>query len=215
MVSVVVPGDVLIRSASYTVAGDDQPMTGTITADSAVHEVDKLITHVPAGDYTVSAHADSTDRQSVCEASLPIRVSKDTVARVRLAPSCKGSVGNVIIGIGVNCLSSPLFNLLVSPESARVGESVLGRASAARPDGGALTYVWSAPSGTFSDPKAEQTMFTCATPGPVEVKVQVTDDQSCQQSLSAVVTCLPRPDGGADANAGNDAGSNDAGAGNN
>jgi hypothetical protein len=201
MLSVTVPGDVLIRSADYTIDNDTSvPIAGTIEAPAAVHDVAKLITHVPVGAYAVTARADSTDRKSVCEGTASIKVTKGATARVHLDADCHGG-GHVVVAFGVDCRATPLADLLVSPLTAYVGESVLGSAVAARPEGGALSFEWSAPSGTFSEPKASRTAFTCATPGPVEIAVQVTDAEACVQKKSAVVTCVAPPDGGPDARA--------------
>jgi hypothetical protein len=206
MMTVTVPDDVLIRAADYTI--DDMsrpPLTGTMGGTQALHQVQKLFTHVPVGDYLASARAEATDRQSICEGSSPVKVTRGAVARVHVAAMCRGTGGHVVVGIGVSCRATPLVDVLVSPVSAVVGESsVLGRTFLVRQDGGALTYEWSAPSGTFADPKAPQTAFTCAQPGPVELKVRVVDDEGCEQTHSAIVTCVPAPDGGADADGGGD-----------
>lgn len=202
MMTVTVPDDTLIRTADYTIESDDMSrarMTGTMGGTQALHQVQKLFTHVPVGDYVASARAEATDHQSVCEGSLPVKVTKGAIARVHVAAMCRGSGGHVVVGIGVNCHATPLVDFLVSPVSAHVGEVVVGRASPLRQDGGALTYAWTAPSGTFADAKASQTAFTCALPGPVEVSLKVTDAEGCAQSHSAMVTCLAVPDGGLDA----------------
>src|SRR5262249_54800464 len=112
----------------------------------------------------VTAAADSTDGKGRCEGTATLDVPKGGTTRLNVDLTCKGG-GNVTVGIGVNCLATPLVDFLVSPLVARIGESVLGNAVPARPDGGALTFTWSAPSGTFSDANAAQTMFTCTMPG--------------------------------------------------
>jgi hypothetical protein len=198
MLTITVPGDVLVRSAEYTIEGQGRAsLSGTILAGAPVHDVDKLIAHVPVGDYVATGRAEATDHLSTCQGTAAVKVMKAATARVHVDASCHGA-GHVIVGIGVNCRATALADLLVSPRSARVGESVIARAAGARPEGGALTFAWSAPSGTFSDPSAAQTAFACGAPGPVELTLRVTDSQSCQQTLSALVICLPAPDGGPD-----------------
>jgi hypothetical protein len=198
MLSVTVPGDVLVRAADYTVDDDGRVLlSGTIESPTAVHDLAKLITHVPAGDYVVRMRADSTDQRSTCEGMASIKVMKGATARIHVDAACRGA-GHVVVGFGVDCLATALVDLLVSPLTAPVGESVLADAVSARDGGGALSYAWSAPSGTFSDPMAGRTSFTCAQPGEVQLTVEAANTQACSQKTSAVVTCVPAPDGGVD-----------------
>jgi hypothetical protein len=197
MLSFTVPGDVLIRSVDYTIDNDERsPLSGTIESPAAIHDLGTLIPHVPTGAYVVTTRAESTDTRSVCVGTTSIQVTKGATARSHVVANCKDG-GHVAVGFGVDCRRTPLVDLVVSPLATLVGEAVLASAAPARADGGALTYAWSAPSGTFAHAKDAKTEFTCAEPGPVELTVQVTDAESCQQSTSIVVTCVPRPDGGA------------------
>jgi hypothetical protein len=201
MLTVTVPGDVLVRSADYELESQARtPMTGTLTADAPVHDLNKLIAHVPVGQYTATAHAEATDHRSECEGTATLEVTKGATARAHVVGNCRGA-GQLVVTFGVDCRATPLVDLLVSPLAASVGEQVIARADPARPDGGALAYAWAAPSGTFSDQKARQTAFTCGAVGPVELTLHVVDSQACEQTHSATVTCLPPlpvPDGGAD-----------------
>jgi hypothetical protein len=77
-----------------------------------------------------------------------------------------------------------------------LGGSVALSASASAPNASALTYTWSAPSGTFSAPNSAATNFTCATPGQVTVTLTVGDGPvpdgapPCPAvSATALVTC--------------------------
>jgi phospholipase C len=72
-----------------------------------------------------------------------------------------------------NC---PVVNsAIATPDTAVVGSSVLVSGSASGPNVGALTYAWSAPSGTFDTPNAAQANFTCAVQGPVTLTLTVND----------------------------------------
>jgi hypothetical protein len=93
-----------------------------------------------------------------------------------------------------------LFTLLVAPDQVEVGGSVAVTATTeANLDGGATQLSWSAQSGTFSDPNAALTTFTCTAPGTVALHLTVTRE-SCTETLSASVTCAAASDdGGIDA----------------
>jgi hypothetical protein len=56
-------------------------------------------------------------------------------------------------------------------------------------DSGAIVPIWSAPSGSFSDPNALDTTFTCASAGDVTVTLTGTVP-GCTQEASATVYCL-------------------------
>ncbi len=74
------------------------------------------------------------------------------------------------------------------------GGAVLLTATASDPDGGELTYAWSAPSGSFD--ATDQATVTWTAPsgaGPVEIAVTVTDDEGQTASASVTVTVTAPP----------------------
>jgi hypothetical protein len=194
IMTLTVPNGVQVQSAQFTI--DDKvhpPAVGIVGGPQPEAQFVELIPHLPVSDqYVMTVQAESTDGQMVCSGSAPMKVMNGVTTRVQIALTCGG---HVLVAIGVSCLDTPLVNLRVSPLEASVGSAVEVSADPARPDAGALTFTWSAPSGTFSDPGASQTTFTCTKAGLVEITLQVEDDELCQQSDSAMVTCLG-PDGG-------------------
>ncbi len=157
----------------------------------------ELITHVLVSDqYVATVQGESVDGQMLCAGSALVKVMNGVTSRVQVALKCGG---HVLVGIGVSCRDTPLVTFLVSPLAASVGAYVIGQAVSARPDAGSLTLTWSAPSGTFADPSASQTTFTCTKAGPVKLTLQVEDDELCQQTFSSLVTCFSPADAGADA----------------
>ena len=196
IMTVTVPDGVQVQSVQYTMDDNvNAPSTGIVGGPQPEHQYVELVAHVPVSThYTVTVQAESTDGKMTCAGSAPIQVMSGVTTRVQIALKCGGQV---LVGIGVSCNDTPLVDLLVSPIAANVGSYVIARAGSARPDGGPLTFAWSAPSGTFSDPKESQTNFTCTQVGPVKITVQVGDDEMCLQTYSSTVTCLPAPDGGA------------------
>ncbi len=210
IMTVTVPDGVQIQTASYTLDDMvDAPSTGVIGGAQPMQQFVELVAHVPASDqYVLTVQAESADGQMGCMGSAPVTVMSDATTRVQVALKCGG---HVLVGIGVSCDATPLVDFLVSPVSATVGAYVIASAESARPDGGPLTFTWSGSPGVFGDGGASQTTFTCTKPGPVTIKVQVQDDELCQQSYSSTVTCLsPFDAGSADAGS-SDAGSSDAG----
>lgn len=56
-------------------------------------------------------------------------------------------------------------------------------------DGDVLTYDWTAPSGSFSDPGSLDTLFMCTAPGAVTVTFTVSSGPGCSTQASGTVTC--------------------------
>ena len=198
IMTVTVPGGVQVQSAEYTL--DDKvnaPAQGVMGGSQPERQFVDLITHVPVSDhYVATVQAETVDGQMICAGSEVVKVMNGVTSRVQVVLKCGG---HVLVSIGVSCHDTPLVSFLVSPLSASVGAYVIGQAVSARPDGGPLTLTWSAPSGTFADPSAPQTTFTCTQAGPVTLTLRVEDDELCQQSYSSLVTCFSVPDAGADA----------------
>jgi hypothetical protein len=198
LLTVTLPADVQVQAAGYTL--DDEvnpPVRGTVSAPRPQSQLDKLIPHVPSGyEYGATVNATSPDGQKACEGSASFKVTRDATTRVQVALTCRGGRGQVVVGIGVSCRQVPLVSFVLSPLVAPVGTYVIGRAEGVRPDGGPLTFAWAAPSGTFASPTESQTTFTCTQVGPVEVTMKVKDDEACEQTYSAVVTCTEPAEGG-------------------
>lgn len=91
----------------------------------------------------------------------------------------------------------PLVVLEATPIRARPGDLIaVSGYYTSDADGDRLTYRWTADSGSFADPKAGETYFSCSTPGAVSLTLTVSDG-TCQESSSASVFCLGGIDGGA------------------
>jgi phospholipase C len=82
------------------------------------------------------------------------------------------------------------------PTEVIVGNPIAVTATGTGPNPGALSYAWSAPSGTFSAPNSQVSNFTCSTAGTVTLTVTLTDGavpsgSTCPTSTSTTVnvTC--------------------------
>ena len=83
-----------------------------------------------------------------------------------------------------------ILSLVASPGTVAPGGQVTLQAPADDPNAGdALTYAWTAPSGTFSAASSLSTSWTApATPGQVSLTLTVTDSKGASASLSVIIT---------------------------
>jgi len=128
--------------------------------------------------------------------------------------------GNIAINGAFN-ICPKVTSTSVSPLTVQVGGFTTISAAATDRDNDALSFAWTAPTGTFSAPSAASSTYTCASVGTQTLTVSVTDGpaRGCTRSRTVTVTCVASgvdaggADGGIDAgtDAGSDAGSADAG----
>jgi hypothetical protein len=223
------PSGQLIPVLSWSVSGPNGAATvvhsGTITTQS--QGVTFLVGNLAvASGYTISLAGTANDGSVMCvgSASFAIRNRQTTAVVVDLAcsSSTEGAHVTLVSGTTFNCAA--WNNVSASPTETSVGGSVMLSATAAGPVTNALTYNWSAPSGTFGNRTASNTSFTCTSVGAVNVTLVVGDGpvpagSSCSQSLDTrtiAIQCdaATQPDAGSDGGAASDGGTAaDAGSG--
>ncbi len=196
------PGGQVLNTLTWTVTGPNGASTvvqsGTVSiANSAA--VSFLVGGIPAGTgYTISASGTSTDGTVTCGGSATFAIAARQTTNVSLALQCNtpgSDAGSALVnGTFYGCSSANSITAL--PAETTVGSSIALTATANGANPAALTYVWSAPSGTFSAPNSPTTNFTCTTQGPVTVTVTAGDgpvpDGSppcAATTATALVTC--------------------------
>lgn len=102
-----------------------------------------------------------------------------------------GATGNdAPVKISVTVDHCPTVLAAASPSVTTVDKPVSVDATGDDADGDPITYVWSAPAGTFGMPTAASTTYTCAKAGDVMLTVTVSD-QKCEGQTAVPFTCLP------------------------
>jgi len=87
----------------------------------------------------------------------------------------------------------PTVAIVCNPSALDPSQASQCQAQATDPEGGPLTYRWSAPAGSFSPTDAANTTFTGpAQPGPVQVTVTVTDNAKNQNQATATLVVRER-----------------------
>jgi hypothetical protein len=192
------PNDVAGEVLAYELSGNGiAPMTGVQHVSKPQKQFEKLIGSVPVGeDYDLYVSVQSIDGRFICKRSTKVSVRVNDVTRVHVPLSCDNANvidngGKVTVVVGFICPGAHLVDYMVSPLFAAVGEPITVTATIAQPDAGALAYDWSAPSGTFADPSAPQTIYRCDTPGYVTLNLFVANG-ICTENHSVDVDCLAK-----------------------
>lgn len=96
------------------------------------------------------------------------------------------------VKINVTVDRCPTVLAAASPSMTTLDKAVAVDATADDPDGDALTYAWTAPTGTFAMATAASTTYTCAKAGDVMLTVTVSD-RRCDGQAAIPFTCLATP----------------------
>ena len=189
------PGGEQISTIHWTLTGPNGASTVVQTGSVDVANsltISFLIGGVPAGSsYSIVLTGTSTDGTVTCTGSAVFNMVARTTTNVNVALQCNTppqEAGSALInGSTFNCAT--WTSLSATPSETTVGTSVSIGALATGPNPGALTYAWSAPSGSFSNAASGSTSFTCTAPGPVTLTVTASDGpvpagSACNPALS-------------------------------
>ncbi len=195
------PGGEQINSVSWTITGPNGATTVVKTGMVNVGNSTKVnfqIGGIPAGTgYSITLSGSSADGTVTCAGSATFNASARATTSVNVVLQCTTPAPEAgtlqVSATTVNCAT---FNSLsVSPSETTVGNSVALSASANGPNASALTYAWSATSGSFDDPTSASPHFTCGASGTATLTLRVSDGpvpstNSCDPSLSTTTTTV-------------------------
>jgi phospholipase C len=197
------PGGEQLTTVTWSLTGPNGAATvvqsGSVNVQNS-QSLSFVVGGIPAGSgYAIALSGTSTDGASTCTGSAQFSVGVRTTTSVAVQMQCAtaaAEAGSVLVsGNTFNCAT---WNSVTAvPSETTVGNAVAVAASAIAPNAAALTYSWSAPSGTFDTPNAASAHFTCTAPGPVTLTVAmgdgpVGDGGACSTSLDTTtlqVTC--------------------------
>ena len=201
-------GDTDVTAVNFEVTCDDStvcPLSGQFNVvDERTPPVWATIMDLPVGDpknpteYTITLTALDNEGAVLCTGSAEFRVNALEPTKVNVVLTCGGDgeelLGNVDIDAtfeiidGNNCPRLHFLNAVpnnVPPEGSEVTVLVSDA------DGDALTTALTATGGSFADPSAQSTTYTCDDAnGAQTISVTVSDgDTACNKSKSFPVTC--------------------------
>jgi hypothetical protein len=160
---------------SNTGDGGSGVQSGTVPVSGS--SVVFLIGGLKPGAYTIEVSGTSTDGATTCANSAALMIKPNQTTAVSIALTCMSAFPDAgyvqVNGSTFNCPTLTFVSVI--PAEVTVGNSVTVSASATGPDPTAVTYSWSAPSGTFSAPTSAVTSFTCTAAGLVPITLQIGD----------------------------------------
>ncbi|HEY0469697.1 MAG TPA: metallophosphoesterase, partial [Polyangiaceae bacterium] len=185
-----------LTSVSYTIIGPASfSKTGAIDVSNST-TISGLIGGIPAGTgYAITLSATTGDASLTCGGSATFDVTARQTTPVSVAVTCKAppKTGSLLIN-GVLNICPVVDGLNVAPNELLVGGSVVVNATAHDSDAApaALSYQWTASSGTLSSATAQNPTFTCTSAGTATLTLKVSDGDAtpdCADSATATVTC--------------------------
>lgn len=195
-VALQVAAGITIDSASYTLTGPNAFSQSGMIGVSSSPTISALLGGIPvASGYTISLTAVSTDGSVQCAGtSAPFAVLSNQTTPVPVAVACSGptpEAGAIVVTATAN--QCPTIDAIgVNPANVFVGSSLALVGLARGPNSAALTFVWTATSGSFSNPTSSVTAFTCTTAGAPTITLTVwdgSDAAGCVAVQSVTVTC--------------------------
>jgi acid phosphatase len=176
-----IPGGQPIASIVWTITGPNGASTvvqsGTTNVGNS-QTVSFLVGGIPSGTgYSISLSGATTVGGVTCSGSAGFSITPRATTNVSVLLQCSATAPDS----GSANVSASLFNcgtvtgISASPSEVNLGYPVALSASATGANPAALTYSWSAPSGSFDNPSAPNPNFSCGAPGPVTLTVTVGD----------------------------------------
>ena len=188
-------GDI-VTSVSYTIIGPNSfSKSGSIDVSNS-STIAATISGLPAGSgYSITLSATSSNAQAQCSGSAAFSVvaHQSTPVAVSLLCHQAARTGSVSINGAINVCPT-LDGINAAPVEVAVGASVTLNAIAHDTDAGpsALSYNWSAATGTLSNAQSASPSFTCTSAGAAKLTVTVSDGDAaagCADSGSLTITC--------------------------
>src|SRR6478736_2996312 len=208
---------VTLNTVSYTIIGPASFSKSGSFDVSQSSKIGALIGPLPVGvGYTITLNANSVEGTSSCSGSAQFDVVARQTTPVPVSLTCHEGprTGSVMINGALN-ICPTLDSVGANPAEVLVGTTIALSVSAHDSDAGpaALSYRWTAASGSLSDANSANPTFTCLVPGSVQLSVSASDGDplaSCADARTITVQCSAVGAGSAGAGGASAAGSGGA-----
>jgi len=189
--------ELVINEVSWVLSGNGMdPMMGTIdTSDPNATPSVEVFGLLP-GTYMIDLEATSEDGETTCRGSAMFDVTVGVATEVGVLLRC--SIGQRFGAVRVNGkfnVCAELTKAVVAPLQTSVGNTVIVSSQAEDHEEDPITYLWTANNGSFANPDAPATFYTCEQVGNHQLTISVSDDgfEYCVDSWTVDVRCV---DGG-------------------
>ena len=187
---------VSLNSANYVIIGPAAyTKSGAINLANST-TLSAVIGGIPVGNgYSITISATASDGSTSCAGSASFNVLAHSTSVVPIHLACRQTsrTGSVMLSGTVNVC--PVVDAVsANPSEVLVGSSLAVSAVAHDADAApaALSYHWSASSGSFSDAASATPSFKCSVPGSVTLTVSASDgdaNPTCADTSSVQVKC--------------------------
>jgi len=189
------PGQNLNQVAYAIVGPGGFSKSGTVDLSSSTR-VSALISGLPQGTgFSITLTGTTVDGSVTCSGSATFNIVAHQTTTAAVSLTCHEAARTGSVHIDGNIQTCPVADgISASPAEALVGSSIALAAAAHVADGSALSYSWTASSGTLDDAASATPRFTCTTPGIVSLSVTVSSSPAapdCSDTTTASVTCTP------------------------
>ncbi len=199
---------ILLDEVLWTLTGNGMaPMSGAIDTSAPGATPSVEVFGLNPGSYMIDLEASTDDGETRCRGSAPFDVTAGVSTEVAVLLRCK--VGQRFGAVRVNGkfnICSELTKAVVAPLQTSIGNRIAVRSQAEDEEGDSIAYAWTADSGSFEDPSAADTFYTCEETGDHSLTVSVSDDgfAYCVDSWTVAIRCVD--EGGTGGTGGNGSG---------
>ena len=172
-----------------------EPMNGTIntSAPGSTPSVE-VFGLQPAKDYLITMAATSVLGETSCGGSAEFDVEPGASTSVMVLLNCDPPdvLGGVRVDGEINVCADLVVVAVVAPPETPVGSRIELSAAAEDAEGDDVEYLWETTNGSFDDPNAADTVYTCEELGNHDISVVVSDDgfEDCMSGWTIRVTCV-------------------------
>jgi surface-anchored protein len=166
------------------------PRAGSIAVEDAGAKISALIGGLPAGTgYRITLTALSSQGVT-CTGTATFAIQARKITAVHPVISCRGQASGGSLKVNGELNQCPVIEgVSASPLEVEVGGTIRLEAEVSDADGDALTYAWSASSGSLSVVDAASTELTCTAAGSVVLALTADDGHACDVQEQVEVTC--------------------------
>jgi hypothetical protein len=186
--------DVLINEVHWVITGNGMaPMMRTIDTSDPNATPSVEVFGLAPGNYMIELEATSEDGKTACRGSATFDVVAGVTTKVAVLLRC--STGQRFGAVRVNGelnICPELNKAVVAPLQTSIGNVITVRSQAEDSEGDTIQYSWTANRGTFANPSAPATFYTCEEAGNDNLTISVTDHHSeyCADSWTVDVICV-------------------------